>query len=97
MSHPYEMMAIINPSMEEASVKKLMDQFMSVVTKDGGEVKDIDYWGKRRLAYQINGLDDGVYLVAHFSCTPETCAERDRQMKLSENVVRTKVQREDRR
>ncbi|MBQ5500462.1 MAG: 30S ribosomal protein S6, partial [Aeriscardovia sp.] len=37
------MMAIINPSMEEASVKKLMDQFMAVVTKNGGEVKDIDY------------------------------------------------------
>ncbi|MBR6439831.1 MAG: 30S ribosomal protein S6 [Aeriscardovia sp.] len=91
------MMAIINPSMEEASVKKLMEQFMTVVTEDGGEVKDIDYWGKRRLAYQINGLDDGFYLVAHFSCTPEACAELDRQMKLNESVVRTKVLREDKR
>ena len=97
MSHPYEMMAIIDPSMEEASIKKLVDQFMTVVTKDDGEVKDIDYWGKRHLAYQINGLSNGFYLVAHFSCAPETCAELDRQMKLNENVVRTKILREDRR
>ena len=97
MSHPYEMMAIINPSMEEASVKKLMDQFMNVVTENGGEIKDIDYWGKRRLAYQIDGLDNGFYLVVRFSCSPEACAELDRQMKLSESVVRTKVLREDRR
>lgn len=95
MSHSYEMMAIIDPSMEEVSIKKLMDQFMAVITKDGGEVKDTDYWGKRRLAYQINGLSNGFYLVSHFSCTPEACSELDRQMKLNENVVRTKILRED--
>lgn len=91
----YELMVIFDPESDERAVQPLFDKFLTVVTKDGGTVDKIDHWGRRRLAYEINKKAEGLYAVANLTCTPETSKELDRQLGLSEQVMRTKLMRVD--
>lgn len=93
--HPYELMVILDPSLEERTVQPSIEKFLTVITKDGGSVENIDLWGKRRLAYEIAKRNEGIYVVVDFTATPEATAELDRQLGLSEAVLRTKVLRAD--
>lgn len=89
----YEMMIILDPSVEERSVGSSMEKILKQVTAAGGTVDNIDVWGKRSLAYQINKLDEGIYVVVNVHTTPEIIQEIDRQLTLNESVLRTKVLR----
>lgn len=89
----YEMMVILDPSLDERAVQPSIDQFLGVVRNDGGSVEKVDVWGKRRLAYEIDKKAEGIYAVIDLNTTPETIKELDRQLGLSEAVVRTKVLR----
>ncbi len=93
--HPYELMVILDPSTDDRTVQASMEKFLSVVTKEGGEINNLDIWGKRRLAYEIKKQSEGIYVVAEFTATPAATAELDRQLNLSESVMRTKVLRAD--
>jgi small subunit ribosomal protein S6 len=74
-----------------------LDQFLGVVKAQGGNVVKVDVWGKRRLSYEIDKRTEGIYAVVDMSCTPATVAELDRQLSLSELVLRTKVMRRETR
>ena len=91
----YELMVILDPSLDERTVAPSLDTFLNVVRKDGGSVDKVDVWGKRRLAYEIDKKAEGLYAVANLTCTPETSKELDRQLGLSEQVLRTKLMRVD--
>lgn len=91
----YEMMVILDPQLDERAVVPSLDQFLGVVKNQGGSVEKVDVWGKRRLSYEINKRTEGIYAVLDMSCTPATVAELDRQLSLSETVLRTKVMRRD--
>ena len=91
----YELMVILNPEVEERAVEPTLKKFLEVVTKDGGTVDNVDTWGRRRLAYEINKKAEGLYAVANLTCTPATSKELDRQLGLSEQVLRTKLMRVD--
>ncbi len=93
--HPYELMVILDPGVDERTVAPTMEKFLSVITADGGVIEKTDIWGKRRLAYEINKKNEGIYVVVNFTATPAATAELDRQLGLSEAVVRTKVLRSD--
>ncbi|MCA1820567.1 MAG: 30S ribosomal protein S6 [Pseudonocardia sp.] len=93
----YEMMVILDPQLDERTVAPSLDQFLSVVKTQGGRIEKVDVWGKRRLSYEINKHTEGIYAVLDMSCTPATVAELDRQLSLSESVLRTKVLRRDTR
>ncbi|MGH3769555.1 MAG: 30S ribosomal protein S6 [Pseudonocardiaceae bacterium] len=93
----YEMMVILDPQLDERTVVPSLDQFLSVVKTQGGSVEKVDVWGKRRLSYEINKHSEGIYAVLDMSCTSATVAELDRQLSLSESVLRTKVLRRDTR
>jgi small subunit ribosomal protein S6 len=93
----YEMMVILDPQFDERTVAPSLDQFLGVVKTQGGRVEKVDVWGKRRLAYEINKHTEGIYAVLDMSCTPAAVAELDRQLSLSESVLRTKVLRRDAR
>ena len=90
---PYELMIILDPDLEEGVVAPTIDKFLTVITGDGGTIDNIDIWGKRHLAYQINKKQDGIYAVITFTSTPATAQELDRQLGLSEIVLRTKLLR----
>ena len=92
----YEVMVILDPDLEEKTVKPSLDTFLNVVKKDGGAVNGVDVWGRRRLAYDIAKKSEGIYAVMDLNCSAAAVAELDRQLNLNEAVLRTKViRRED--
>ncbi|WP_282825141.1 30S ribosomal protein S6 [Gulosibacter sediminis] len=95
MVHQYELMVIISPEIDERTVATSLDKFLAVITKDGGTIENTDIWGKRKLAYEIEKKSEGIYAVVNFTATPATAQELDRQLRLSEAVLRTKVLRAD--
>ena len=91
----YEMMVILDPQLDERTVSPSLNQFLTVVKTQGGNVEKVDIWGKRRLSYEINKRTEGIYAVVDVSCEPATMAELDRQLSLNESVLRTKVLRRE--
>ncbi|GAA1074843.1 30S ribosomal protein S6 [Kitasatospora nipponensis] len=91
----YEVMVILDPSVEERAVSPLIENFLNVVRTGGGTVEKVDTWGRRRLSYEIKKQPEGIYTVIDLKATPEVVKELDRQMSLSESVLRTKVLRPD--
>ena len=89
----YEVMVILDPDLEERTIAPSLDTFLNVVKQDGGTVHNVDIWGRRRLAYEINLKPEGIYAVVDLTATPESVAELDRQLSLNEAVMRTKVMR----
>ena len=91
----YELMVILDPELEERTVAPSLEAFLEVIRKDGGNIENLDIWGKRRLAYEIKKKTEGIYAVVNFTASSEATAELDRQLRLSEAVMRTKVLRQD--
>ena len=91
----YEVMVILDPSLDERTVAPSLDTYLNVVRQDGGEIESVDVWGKRRLAYEINKNAEGIYAVIDLKAEPATVKELDRQLTLNESVLRTKVLRPD--
>ena len=89
----YEMMVILDPALEEVTVQPSLEQFLTVVTADGGTVDKVDVWGRRRLSYEIDKRSEGIYAVIDMMAMPDSVAELDRQLGLNEAVLRTKVLR----
>lgn len=94
-AHKYELMFIADPELAERGLKKLTEQYLELVTKEGGSVENTDIWGRRKLAYEIDGKTEGNYVVVNYTTTPEVSAELDRVLNLNESVVRTKILRKD--
>src|SRR3990170_2614050 len=93
----YELMVILDPDVEERTVAPALDQFLSVVKKDGGNVEKVDIWGRRRMSFEIAKKTEGIYAVVDLQAEPATIKELDRQLTLNESVLRTKVIRPDAR
>jgi len=93
----YELMVILDPNLEERTVQPSLDTYLNVVRNDGGSVENVDVWGRRRLAYEIDKNAEGIYAVVSLQAEPATVKELDRQLTLNESVLRTKVIRPDAR
>ncbi|TPW76788.1 30S ribosomal protein S6 [Schumannella sp. 10F1B-5-1] len=93
MTHQYELMVILDPAIDERTVAPSLDKFLNVIRNDGGTIDNVDIWGRRRLAYEIQKKSEGIYAVVNFTATSASTLELDRQLKLSEAVLRTKVLR----
>ena len=89
----YEVMVILDPSLEERTIEPSLDKYLNVVRKDGGTVENVDVWGRRRLAYEVKKNAEGIYAVIQLKAEPATVKEFDRQLTLNESVLRTKVLR----
>jgi small subunit ribosomal protein S6 len=86
-------MVILDPEIDERTVAPSLDKFLNVIRTDGGTIDNVDVWGKRRLAYEINKKTEGIYAVVNFTSSSAATVELDRQLSLSEAVLRTKVLR----
>jgi small subunit ribosomal protein S6 len=93
----YEVMVILDPTLEERTIAPSLDAFLSVVKNDGGTVEKVDVWGRRRMAFEINKHAEGIYAVVDLTAKPAAVQELDRQLNLNESVLRTKVLRPDER
>ena len=89
----YEVMVILDPSLEERTIEPSLQKYLTVVTKDGGSVDSLEVWGRRRLAYEIKKQLEGIYAVIDIDAEPAAVAELDRQLNLNESVLRTKLMR----
>ncbi len=89
----YELMIILDPEIEERTVAPSLDKYLTVITTEGGSVDEVDIWGRRRLAYEIQKKSEGIYAVVNFTASPATAKELDRQLGLNEVVLRTKILR----
>jgi small subunit ribosomal protein S6 len=91
----YEVMVILDPSLDDRTIEPSLDKYLNVIRKDGGTVEKLDIWGRRRLAYEIEKNAEGVYAVISLQAEPATVKEFDRQLGLNESILRTKVLRAD--
>ena len=91
----YELMVILDPSLDERTVAPQMEKYLEQVTANGGSVEKVDIWGKRRLAYDILKRSEGIYVVNNMTTTPEIALEINRLMTLNESILRTKLLRPD--
>ena len=87
----YEIMYILKESLEDEARQALIDQLHGIIVKDGGTVTNVDDWGLRDFAYEIDGMTKGYYVVTTFDGTPEMVAELDRVCRINANVVRTMI------
>ena len=84
----YELLFIVAPSTDEETRANTMNRIQGVITSAEGSVDNVDEWGKRKLAYEINGLTDGVYTLIDFHANPESIAELDRVLRITDAVER---------
>ena len=89
----YEVMVILDPSLDERTIEPSLDKYLNVIRKDGGSVESVDLWGRRRMAYEIKKNAEGIYAVITLNAEPDTVKEFNRQLGLNEAVLRTKVLR----
>lgn len=91
----YEVMYIIKPETEEEKVTAIMERFKGLVEERGAEVTKLDKWGKRRLAYEINHIKEGIYVLMQFKAESAAAAEMDRVMKINDDIFRHMITREE--
>lgn len=84
----YETIFIIDASLEEEAVNKLVEKFTGMISK-AGTVESVDSWGKRRLAYEIDDKTEGVYTLVNFSSEPDFIKELDRVYNITDGILRT--------
>ena len=87
----YEIIYIIDAAVEEAPRKELIAKFSDLVTANGCAVEKVDEWGKRRLAYAIDYKTEGYYVLMQFTAAPELPKELERNMQISESIIRSQI------
>lgn len=89
----YELMYIIRPDVDQETVQAVVEKFQGIIV-NGGEIVKHDIMGKRRLAYEINKHREGTYVLVNFTATSDVVNELDRVLKISDEIIRHIVVRE---
>ena len=84
----YELLFFVSPTLEEEVREATFKRIDSAITAQGGAVDKVEEWGKRKLAYEINGLTDGDYILIDFHADPANVAELDRVLRITDAVER---------
>ena len=84
----YELLFFVAPSTDEETRTAVMKRIETTISDAKGTVDNVDNWGKRKLAYEINGLTDGDYTLVDFHADPADVAENDRILRITDTVVR---------
>jgi len=93
--HAYEIAVIIRSEVEEEAQQAIIEQLTHLLTAEGGEVAQVEKWGRRQLAYPIKKVTDGYYYFIQGRFASSVLPEVNRNMKLSDNIVRHMVIRTD--
>lgn len=91
----YETIFIAQPSLDDEAVKALIEKFKGVIENGGGTVDNVDFWGKRRLAYEISKVNEGYYTLFNFTADTELPKELDRVFKITDGIIRHIIVREE--
>lgn len=90
----YETLFVVNPQLSEEDTKKVIDKFTGLIGEEGS-VTEVAEWGKRRLAYPINDLTEGYYVLVNFEASATLPAELERRFRIDENILRSIVIRHE--
>lgn len=91
----YETIFILHPSLDEEAVKANIEKFKGVIENGGGSVENVDFWGKRKLAYEIAKVNEGYYTLVNFTAAAELPSELDRVFRITDGVIRHIIVREE--
>lgn len=86
----YELVYVLKPAIEDETKEAVLDKVKSVI-EASGEVVKVDVWGVKRLAYEIQKLREGYYVLVEFKSTTDVPTELDRNLKINDNVIRHMV------
>ncbi len=89
----YEVLYVVDGTLDDEAIKEQVTRFTELVTANGGEIVQVDEWGKRRLAYQINYKSEGYYVLMNFKSEPDFPAELERNFGINEAIIRYMVER----
>ena len=84
----YEVMYIIKPDLEEEKYASIIEKYNTLIQNNGGEIISVEPWGKRRLAYEIEKLREGYYVLLRIKAEPELPAELERNFRIADEVIR---------
>ena len=84
----YETIFIQNPTLDEEAVNANIEKFKGIIENGGGTVDNVDVWGKRKLAYEINKMNEGFYTLVNFTAGPELPKELDRVFRITDGIMR---------
>ncbi len=84
----YELLFFVAPTIDEETRAAVMKRIEVTITEAEGTIDNVDSWGKRKLAYEINGLNEGDYTLIDFHADPANVAELDRVLRINDAVVR---------
>lgn len=84
----YETIFVLHPSLDEEAVKANIEKFKGVIENNGGEVENVDVWGRRKLAYEIAKVNEGTYTLINFKAGAELPKELDRVFRIADGVIR---------
>ncbi|HEX3629590.1 MAG TPA: 30S ribosomal protein S6 [Candidatus Dormibacteraeota bacterium] len=91
----YELMYIVKPELDDQAVQQEIDKVGQLIQTNGGQVKKVTPWGKRRLAYSVKDQREGYYVVEEFDLDQAKVAEVERVLKISDTVFRHLMVRQD--
>lgn len=89
----YEGLFIIKPNLEEEAVKNLLKTIGELLSKNGGNIKKEENWGKRQLAYPVKKFKEGYYYKLDFSATTDAISKLESAYKLNQDILRTMITR----
>lgn len=95
MSRDYELGFILQPEVNEEQTRAILERIEQIVARYGGQIVRVNQWGRRRLAYPIQHHRDGFYVFIDMILTPETVSELERNLRVSEEVLRHLIKRRD--
>ena len=84
----YELAVVVNAKIEDDARAAVIEKIQAYITRFGGQVSDVDEWGKRKLAYEIQHMKEGFYYFIQFESAAEAPAEIERRVRIMENVLR---------
>jgi len=86
--YDYETLAVLHPDLGEAGSKEMAQKIRGILESGRAEIKNVDEWGMRELAYPIRKQRRGIYVLVEYKAEPLALAELERQLKLSDQVLR---------
>jgi small subunit ribosomal protein S6 len=84
----YESVWVVNGDLPDEEVKSAIDKFSRIITSQGGTLVGLDEWGRRKLAYKIQGTTRGYYVLADFAGSSETIKELERNYRIDDRIIR---------
>ncbi len=84
----YELAVVVNAKIEDDEREKVVEKAKAVVERFGGQISDVDEWGKKRLAYEIQKMKEGYYYFIHFEAEASAPGQIEQRMRIMDNVLR---------